>query len=44
MGYTVIIVTPLIPIGSIVVPFWGYIPYRIPNMNPKTELVWGLWV
>ena len=23
--------------------FWG-LPYRILNMNPKKELLWGLWV
>ena len=30
-------------IGSIVVPFSG-VPYRIRIMNPKKELLWGLWV
>ena len=24
-------------------PFWG-LPYRILNINPKKELLWGLWV
>ena len=23
--------------------FWG-LPYRILNMNPQKELLWGLWV
>ena len=32
-----------LPIGPIVVRFWG-LPYRILNMNPKKELLWGLWV
>ena len=32
-----------LPIGPIVVPFLG-LPYRILNMIPKKELLWGLWV
>ena len=31
-------------IGSIVVPFSGVPYYRIRIMNPKKELLWGLWV
>ena len=30
-----------IPRGSIVFPFGG-LPYRIPNMNHKKELLWSL--
>ena len=30
------------PIGPRVVPFLG-LPYRILNMNPQKELLWGLW-
>ena len=33
-----------LPRGSIVVPFWDYIPYRILHMNPKKELLWSLRV
>ena len=32
-----------IPIGSIVVPFWGYL-IRILNRNQEKELLWSLWV
>ena len=32
-----------LPIGPKVVPFWEY-PIRMRNMNPKKELLWGLWV
>ena len=32
-----------LPIGSLVVPFWG-LPYRILNVNHKKELLRGLWV
>ena len=31
------------PIGSKVVPFWGYL-YRILNINHKKELLWSPWV
>ena len=31
------------PIGSLVVPFWG-LPHRILNTNHKKELLRGLWV
>ena len=37
------VLAPELPIGSIVVPFWG-LPYRILQMNPKKELLWSLWV
>ena len=34
-----------LPKGPKVVPFWDYlINYRILNMNPQKELLWGLWV
>ena len=34
-----------IPKGPKVVPFWDYlIDYRLLNMNPQKELLWGLWV
>ena len=33
-----------VPRGSIVVPFFGGLPYRILNINHKKELVWSLWV
>ena len=29
-----------LPIGPTVVPFWDCLIY----MNPKKELLWGLWV
>ena len=32
-----------VPIGSMVVPYWG-LPYRILNINHKKELLWSLWV
>ena len=32
-----------LPIGSIVVPFWDYLNYRILNTNHKKELLWRLW-
>ena len=32
-----------IPMGPTVAPFLG-LPYMILNMNPKKELLWGLWV
>ena len=33
-----------LPIGPKVVPFSDYLTYGILNMNPKKELLWGLWV
>ena len=35
--------TYTLPIGPKVVAFMG-LPYRILNMNPEKELLWGLWV